>query len=124
MTLASISLPQADLLFDPAFLSANEAQILLAGLTAEAAWEQRYIRMFGQLLPQPWTEQELVLSGAMMGYWSRLASSGEPNTNGALTWPSYAAASDENIVFDLSLSTQTGLRAAQCDFWDGITLPP
>lgn len=77
----------------------------------------------GQLLPQPLTEQELVLSGAMMGYWSRLASVGEPNVEGALAWPAYSAATDQNIVFDLSLSTQTGLHAAQCDFWDGITLP-
>ena len=48
-----LPLPQADLLFDPAFLSKAEAAALLAGLTAGIAWEQRSIRLFGQLVPQP-----------------------------------------------------------------------
>ena len=46
-------LPQADLLFDPAFLPAAEAGALLTQLTTETAWEQRSIRLFGQLVPQP-----------------------------------------------------------------------
>ena len=46
-------LPQADLLFDPTFLLPAEASALLAQLTAETAWEQRSIRLFGQLVPQP-----------------------------------------------------------------------
>jgi alkylated DNA repair dioxygenase AlkB len=53
MPLCSLPLPQADLLLDPAFLTAAEAEVLLAQLTAEVAWEQRAIRMFGQELPQP-----------------------------------------------------------------------
>ena len=53
MALLPLLLPQADLLFDPAFLPGAEADALLAGLTAEVAWEQRAIRMFGQQLPQP-----------------------------------------------------------------------
>lgn len=53
MALLPLHLPQAELLFDPAFLSAAEADALLAQLTAEAAWEQRSIRIFGQEIPQP-----------------------------------------------------------------------
>ncbi|HEX8660040.1 MAG TPA: alpha-ketoglutarate-dependent dioxygenase AlkB, partial [Hymenobacter sp.] len=53
MPLCSLPLPQADLLFDPAFLTAAEAKTLLVQLTTEVAWEQRAIRMFGQELPQP-----------------------------------------------------------------------
>ncbi|MBF9223748.1 alpha-ketoglutarate-dependent dioxygenase AlkB family protein [Hymenobacter ruricola] len=53
MALLPLSLPQADLLFDPAFLPAAEAAALLAQLTAEVAWEQRTIRLFGQESPQP-----------------------------------------------------------------------
>ena len=53
MPLVPISLPQADLLFDPAFLAANEAAHLLDQLTTEVAWEQRSIRIFGQQMPQP-----------------------------------------------------------------------
>ena len=53
MPLQPLLLPQADLLFDSAFLSAAEASTLLAQLTADIAWEQRAIRMFGQQIPQP-----------------------------------------------------------------------
>ena len=53
MPLTPLSLPQADLLFDPAFLPATAAENLLAQLTAEIAWEQRNIKIFGQEIPQP-----------------------------------------------------------------------
>ncbi|GAB3332061.1 alpha-ketoglutarate-dependent dioxygenase AlkB family protein [Hymenobacter humi] len=53
MALSPLLLPQADLLFDPEFLPAAEADALLAQLTAEVAWEQRAIRLFGQEVPQP-----------------------------------------------------------------------
>ena len=53
MPLLQLLLPQGDLLFDPAFLPPAEAAVLLAHLTAEVAWEQRSIRIFGQEIPQP-----------------------------------------------------------------------
>ena len=53
MTLRNLPLPGAELLFAPAFLPAAEATALLAHLTAEAAWEQRTIRLFGREFPQP-----------------------------------------------------------------------
>jgi alkylated DNA repair dioxygenase AlkB len=53
MALSPLPLPQADLLFDPKFLPVAEAHALLAQLTAEVAWEQRAIRLFGQEVPQP-----------------------------------------------------------------------
>src|SRR6476469_696107 len=53
MALRSLPLPGADLSFAPHFLPGSEADALLAKLTAEAAWEQRTIRLFGQAFPQP-----------------------------------------------------------------------
>jgi alkylated DNA repair dioxygenase AlkB len=53
MALSLLPLPQADLRYDAAFLPAAEADALLAQLTAEVAWEQRAIRIFGQQIPQP-----------------------------------------------------------------------
>lgn len=53
MALSELRLPQAELLFDPTFLPAAEAGALLAQLTADVAWEQRAIRIFGQEIPQP-----------------------------------------------------------------------
>ena len=53
MALTPLLLPQADLLFDPAFLAPAEAASCLAQLTAEVVWEQRSIRIFGREMPQP-----------------------------------------------------------------------
>lgn len=71
----------------------------------------------GQILPQPLTEEELTLSRAISGYWTRLVT-GDPNAEGELEWPAYALASDPHIVLDLSLSIGDHLREAECDFWD------
>jgi para-nitrobenzyl esterase len=71
----------------------------------------------------PLTTAELPLSAAMQGYWTRHAAAGDPNTGappGALAWPPYATATDENIVLGVPLSTTTGLRKAACDFWDAL----
>ena len=46
-------LPYANLHLTPDFLPAAEAAALLALLTDTVAWEQRSIRLFGQLVPQP-----------------------------------------------------------------------
>ncbi|MDB5235602.1 MAG: hypothetical protein JWR44_2595 [Hymenobacter sp.] len=53
MALAPLCLPQADLLFDAAFLAPDEANAFLTQLTADVAWEQRTIRIFGQEISQP-----------------------------------------------------------------------
>jgi para-nitrobenzyl esterase len=74
------------------------------------------------LLPNTPTEEEAPLFAAMTGYWGRMSRTGDPNGDGAFEWPAYAASTDENIVLDLTLSKQGGLRAAQCDFWDALGL--
>ena len=53
MPLSPLLLPQAELLFDPHFLPLAEAEVLFAQLSAEVAWEQRCIRIYGKEMPQP-----------------------------------------------------------------------
>ncbi|MBK8256600.1 MAG: carboxylesterase family protein [Polyangiaceae bacterium] len=76
----------------------------------------------GQLTPKAISDEEKPLSDAMMGYWFRHAQKGNPNGAEMLAWPEYTTATDENIVFDLTLSTQANLRQKQCDFWDTVEL--
>jgi para-nitrobenzyl esterase len=64
--------------------------------------------------------QEKQLSTEMMDYWFQMAASGDPTGKGAFAWPAYEQATDTNIVLDLTLSTETGLKSALCDFWDGL----
>ncbi|WP_231511392.1 carboxylesterase/lipase family protein [Chondromyces apiculatus] len=74
------------------------------------------------LLPQPFDEDELSLSAAVMGYWGGLAESGEPGAQEGVAWPRYEAASDEALILDLDLSTEAGVRKDLCDFWDEVSV--
>jgi len=48
-----LDMPGATVLLDPAFLSEREAAELLERLTAEVAWEQHRVRMFGREVSSP-----------------------------------------------------------------------
>ena len=96
---------------------------LFGGLGAFHAAEIKFV--FGipsQLVPQPLSDEEAVMSKAIMGYWSGLAAKGDPNGQGALAWPKYDANKDETMVLDLTLSTKTNLLKDECDFWDGLEI--
>ena len=60
------------------------------------------------------------LSADMIGYWSRLAKTRDPNGGNAAPWPLYDATSDSHLVLDDPITSSTGLRTARCDFWDSI----
>lgn len=53
MALQALTLAGADLAYDPAFLSPAEADRALGQLSAQIAWEQHRIRLFGRLLDVP-----------------------------------------------------------------------
>jgi para-nitrobenzyl esterase len=63
---------------------------------------------------------EVPLSHEMMAYWGHMAAGGNPNSAGAFMWPAYQLTTEPEIVLDLTLSTETELKATQCDFWDSI----
>ena len=63
------------------------------------------------------TEADRQVARAMQGYWTRLASNGDPNGEGAVVWPRYEDASDERINFDVPISVLTGFRRTECEFW-------
>jgi para-nitrobenzyl esterase len=57
---------------------------------------------------------ELALSAAMQGYWSRFARTGDPA--GTPAWPVYDA-SDTALVLDAPVTTAAAIRDVDCDFW-------
>lgn len=96
---------------------------LFGDLGAFHSAEIKYV--FGipsQLLPQPLTEDELVFSKQLMGYWSNLAAKGDPNHEGALAWAKYDATGDATMVLDLKSEIKSGLFKDECDFWDGLDI--
>ncbi len=61
------------------------------------------------------TADERVWRG-MLGYFARFAANGDPNVEGAFTWPSYDAESDQHLILDDPISSGTH-AAGKCSFW-------
>jgi para-nitrobenzyl esterase len=61
---------------------------------------------------------ENALADAMDGYWSRFAAAGDPDGSGAVAWPLYDATADAVLQLDDTPVAASGIRTAQCDFWD------
>ena len=69
----------------------------------------------------PASAAESALSDAMIGYWTRFAGAGDPNGAGAPNWPVYDATSDPALALDDTIAAITGVRTANCNFWDSLT---
>ena len=53
MPLTPLALPGADLLFDPHWLPADEADVLFVALQAEVSWDVHRLRLFGREVASP-----------------------------------------------------------------------
>jgi para-nitrobenzyl esterase len=73
---------------------------------------------FDQILvngaPYTPTAADLALSAAIQGYWTAFARNGEPA--GSPAWPAYGAG-DPTLVLDAPIAAMSGIRTADCDFW-------
>jgi para-nitrobenzyl esterase len=66
---------------------------------------------------------DLALSEAMQGYWTRMARDGDPNGDGAVDWPAYASPDEPFLQFDLTIAAEQGFGAEHCDFWTDLLAP-
>jgi len=82
---------------------------------------QYLFNIFGT--PAPFTSDQQRLSGAMVGYWTQFAKTGNPNSDGAPTWSSYNAATDkfQSLVPATPMVESTFDAGHKCSsFWDGF----
>jgi para-nitrobenzyl esterase len=55
---------------------------------------------------------------AMQGYWSRFAEIGDPNGDGAVTWPKFTTAGDQRLQFETGTErVVTNYRSTECALW-------
>ena len=73
---------------------------------------------------------DLSLFGAIAGYWTRFAATGNPNQHKGedLRWPTYehpkghGRGADKYLILDWPLREDKRLREEHCDFWDPLFL--
>jgi para-nitrobenzyl esterase len=63
------------------------------------------------------TPAELALGDTLVGYFTRFAATGDPNGDGAPSWPSYETTTHEHLRLDVQISVGDGDRDPQCDLW-------
>lgn len=66
--------------------------------------------------------QDDSVQNVMLQYWVNFASTGNPNSAGLVTWPTYNSLTDCYLEIKATPNgSQCGLRTAQTDLWDDIT---
>jgi para-nitrobenzyl esterase len=73
--------------------------------------------VFGNFKGNSPTASDLDLAAEIERYWTRLASTGDPNGSDPI-WPRYRPVTDPYLDLDTHTASATGLRTAHCDFWD------
>ena len=91
--------------------------------TAGAAHTIEHAFLFpGQDKYQP-TDADLAIQRHMVGYWTRMARTGNPNSSDDPQWPAYSPDNDAYLEISASTGAKKGPENAKCDFWDTVTFP-
>jgi para-nitrobenzyl esterase len=68
------------------------------------------------------TDRDLVVQRQMVGYWTTMAKTGNPNGGGHPEWPAASPADDNYLEIGTTTTAKTGDAGAHCDFWDKTPL--
>jgi para-nitrobenzyl esterase len=67
-------------------------------------------------------EIDLAVQRRMVGYWTRMAKTGNPNGGGDPEWSAVATDNDAYLEIGATTVTKIGDGNAHCDFWDGVPM--
>jgi para-nitrobenzyl esterase len=68
------------------------------------------------------SDSDLEVQRFLVGYWTRMAKTGNPNGNGDPEWPAYSAENDAYLEIGATTAAKSGPTKAHCDFWDTVSL--
>jgi para-nitrobenzyl esterase len=69
------------------------------------------------------TKTEALVQHQMVGYWTRMARTGNPNGGDGPTWPTVTADNGAFLAIGANTAASSGPPEAKCDFWDTISFP-
>jgi para-nitrobenzyl esterase len=58
----------------------------------------------------------------LLGYWTRMAKTGNPNGGGDPEWPAYSPENTAYLAIGATTAAKSGPAEAHCDFWDTVPL--
>jgi para-nitrobenzyl esterase len=67
------------------------------------------------------TEAEVAIQRQMVGYWTRMARTGNPNGGNDPQWPAATVENDSYLEIGTTTVAKEGPADAKCDFWDTVT---
>ena len=70
------------------------------------------------------TRDDRAFSDQLIGYWTRFARTGDPNGDGAVTWPARTADTESYLQLDTPFLARTGLHAQTCDTVESWSAQP
>jgi len=79
--------------------------------------------VFDSLARETWVPRNEVdekIADAMADYWVRFAATGNPNGEGAVEWPGYAAGARLHLVFGDDIVIGAGVRDEECSLFDRL----
>jgi para-nitrobenzyl esterase len=68
------------------------------------------------------SDTDRAVQQSLVGYWTRMAKTGNPNGGGDPEWPSYSPENDAYLEIGANTAAKSGLAEAQCNFWDAVPL--
>lgn len=90
----------------------------LAGLGAAHTAELPFVwHTFSSFAYTP-TSAEVDLSRRIQSYWGAFAASGDPNVDGAPSWPVYDPSHESVLELDTDAVAMQPMGTARCNFWD------
>ena len=101
------------------FLFAHSLENDPALKSAEAAHTIEHAFLFPQRKYSP-TDIDRIVQRRMVGYWTRMAQTGNPNGGEDPDWPAVSPTNDNYLEISATTVAKKGPASANCDFWDTI----
>jgi para-nitrobenzyl esterase len=68
------------------------------------------------------SDTDRAIQREMVGYWTRMAKTRNPNDGGDPEWPAYSPENDAYLEISAHTTAKSGPAEAHCNFWDGVPL--